>query len=63
MKRTKSGARHAEPQLDTQSLQLIEPDAAAIDVGSRSHWVAVNPNRSQRGVAATKGKRGPRNPG
>ena len=45
MKRTKRGARHAEPQLDTESLQLIEPDAAAIDVGSRSHWVAVNPER------------------
>ena len=26
-------------------LQLIEPDAAAVDVGSRSHWVAVNPQR------------------
>jgi transposase len=26
-------------------LKLIEPDAAAIDVGSRSHWVAVNPER------------------
>jgi len=26
-------------------LQLIEPDAAAVDVGSRSHWVAVNPER------------------
>lgn len=24
-------------------LKLIEPDAAAVDVGSRSHWVAVNP--------------------
>jgi len=26
-------------------LELIEPDAAAVDVGSRSHWVAVNPQR------------------
>jgi hypothetical protein len=26
-------------------LKLIEPDAAAVDVGSRSHWVAVNPER------------------
>jgi transposase len=27
------------------NLELIEPDAAAVDVGSRSHWVAVNPQR------------------
>src|ERR1700675_4049171 len=26
-------------------LKQIEPDAAAVDVGSRSHWVAVNPER------------------
>jgi transposase len=26
-------------------LELIEPDAAAIDVGSRSHWTSVNPQR------------------
>jgi transposase len=26
-------------------LKLIESDAAAVDVGSRSHWVAVNPQR------------------
>src|SRR6476659_8351743 len=26
-------------------LKLIEPDAAAVDVGSRRHWVAVNPER------------------
>src|SRR4051794_16545793 len=50
MKRTKSGASHPEPGLDTENLQLIEPDAAAIDVGSRSHWVAVNPERDQKPV-------------
>jgi len=31
-------------------LKLIEPDAAAIDVGSRSHWVAVNPQRDSNAV-------------
>jgi hypothetical protein len=31
-------------------LKLIKPDAAAIDVGSRSHWVAVNPQRDRDAV-------------
>src|SRR5438105_14755902 len=31
-------------------LKLIEPDAAAIDVGSRSHWVAVNAQRDANAV-------------
>jgi transposase len=45
MKCAKSSARSQAPQLDTEALPLIEAEAAAIDVGSRSHWVAVNPER------------------
>ena len=45
MKRTQGKARPQGPRLDTETLQLLEPEAAAIDVGSRSLWVAVNPER------------------
>ena len=50
MKRTQGKARRPGPRLDTENLHLLEPEAAAIDVGSRSHWVAVSipsaiPNR------------------
>jgi transposase len=46
MKCAKGSARPQAPQLDAEALQLIDPEAAAIDVGSRSHWVAVNPERN-----------------
>jgi transposase len=45
MKCAKGSARSQVPQLDAEALQLIDPEAAAIDVGRRSHWVAVNPER------------------
>ena len=45
MKRKSHRAKEQKVSPLSGDLELIEPDAAAIDVGSRSHWVAVNPQR------------------
>ena len=45
MKRKSHRAKSQKVSPLSGDLELIEPDAAAIDVGSRSHWVAVNPQR------------------
>jgi transposase len=45
MKRKSRGAKWQKVSPFDGELKLIEADAAAIDVGSRSHWVAVNPQR------------------
>lgn len=34
----------ANPTVHYDSLKLVHPNAAAIDVGSRMHWVAVGQN-------------------
>lgn len=33
-----------------QSLTVLEPNAAGVDVGATEHWVAVNPDRDQKPV-------------
>ena len=45
MKRKSRRAKNQKVSPFNDDLALIEPDAAAVDVGSRSHWVAVNPQR------------------
>src|SRR5580700_9594651 len=45
MKRKSRRAKCQKVSPFSGDLQLIEPDAAAVDVGSRSHRVAVNPQR------------------
>jgi transposase len=45
MKRKSPRAKNQKVSPFNDDLALIEPDAAAVDVGSRSHWVAVNPQR------------------
>jgi transposase len=45
MKRKSRRAKNQKLSPINDNLELIEPDAAAVDVGSRSHWVAVNPQR------------------
>jgi hypothetical protein len=45
MKRKSRRAKEQKVSPLSGDLELIEPDAAAVDVGSRSHWVAVNPQR------------------
>jgi transposase len=45
MKRKSRRAKEQKVSPINEDLELIEPDAAAVDVGSRSHWVAVNPQR------------------
>src|ERR1700693_1932870 len=45
MKRKSRRAKCQKVSPFSGDLQLIERDAAAVDVGSRSHWVAVNPQR------------------
>ena len=45
MKRKSRRAKDQKVSPINADLELIEPDAAAVDVGSRSHWVAVNPQR------------------
>src|SRR5215471_8266571 len=50
MKRKSRRAKQQGASLLSEELQLIEPDAAAIDIGSRSHWVAVNPQRASEPV-------------
>jgi transposase len=39
------GKRHRARASDVESLPVLRPDAAGIDIGSRSHWVAVPPDR------------------
>ena len=43
MKRKSRRAKKEKTSLMSEDLELMEPDAAAIDIGSRSHWVAVKP--------------------
>ena len=43
MKRKGRRAKNQKVSPFKGELELIEPDAAAVDVGSRSHRVAVNP--------------------
>ena len=43
MKRKSCRAKKQKTSLMSEDLELMEVDAAAIDIGSRSHWVAVNP--------------------
>ena len=50
MKRKSRGAKCQKVSPFDGELKLIEADAAAIDVGSRSHWVAVNPQRDREAV-------------
>jgi len=50
MKRKNRGAKCQKGSPFDGELKLIEADAAAIDVGSRSHWVAVNPQRDREAV-------------
>jgi transposase len=50
MKRKSRGAKCQKGSPFDGELKLIEADAAAIDVGSRSHWVAVNPQRDREAV-------------
>ncbi len=50
MKRKSRGAKKQKVSPFDGELKLIEPDAAAIDIGSRSHWVAVNPQRDREAV-------------
>jgi transposase len=45
MKRKSRRAKDQKVIAINDDLELIEPDAAAVDVGSRSHWVAVNAQR------------------
>lgn len=45
MKRKISRAKSKKESVVTDGLEVIEPDAAGIDIGSRSHWVSVNPQR------------------
>jgi hypothetical protein len=45
MKRKSRRAKVQKISPINADLELIEPDAATVDVGSRSHWVAVNPQR------------------
>jgi transposase len=45
MKRKNPRAKKQRRPAFDESLAQIEPDAAAIDIGSRSHWVSVNPQR------------------
>ena len=42
----KKGRRAHRSQDPTEGLQVANPNAAAIDIGSREHWVAVPPGRA-----------------
>src|SRR6516225_10961611 len=50
MKRNSRRAKCQKVSPFDGEFKLIEPDAAAVDVGSRSHWVAVNPERDPEAV-------------
>jgi len=45
MKHKNRRAKDQKVSVINNDLELVEPDAAAVDVGSRSHWVAVNGQR------------------
>lgn len=46
--KSKRKAQRAEAEID--SLAVVNPDAAGIDIGSREHWVAVPPGRDEDSV-------------
>jgi transposase len=50
MKRKIRLAQNKKVSVITDELELVEPDAAAVDIGSRSHWVSVNPQRDEEPV-------------
>jgi transposase len=50
MKRKNRRAKSKKISVITEELELVEPDAAAVDIGSRSHWVSVNPPRDEEPV-------------
>src|SRR5438477_5564817 len=35
----------APPKVDWKALEIVDPDAAGIDVGGSEHWVAISPDR------------------
>lgn len=46
----KNRGRTADAKDPTQGLQVANPNAAAIDIGSSDHWVAVPPGRDEQSV-------------
>jgi transposase len=47
----KVGERRKKKKVDvTQGLQVVNPNAAAVDIGAAEHWVALPPNRAEKTV-------------
>ena len=47
MSRKKSAGKQKESvqKKDWKALEIVQPDAAGIDVGGSEHWVAISPDR------------------
>jgi transposase len=43
--KVKGKRKSVRPKVDWKALEVIEPDAAGIDVGGQEHWVAISPER------------------
>lgn len=50
MVQKQSKKKGKKPQVMANDMPVIEPDAAGIDIGSRSHWVAVPADRDEEAV-------------
>jgi transposase len=40
------GGKRGRKKVDTTRFELVHPDAAGIDLGNQSHWVAIPPDRA-----------------
>ena len=46
--RTKKRKKRSSPKMST--LEIQNPNAAGIDIGSREHWVAVRPDQNEQPI-------------
>ena len=46
----KDNCPHPDPPAGSSSLQVVNPHAAAVDIGAAEHWVAVPPDRDAQPV-------------
>lgn len=38
------------PKVDWRALEIVHPEAAGIDIGSREHWVAISPEKDEQPI-------------
>jgi len=46
----RKGPSRRDVKVDWKALDIVHPDAAGIDIGSREHWVAISPEKDEQPV-------------